>query len=132
MCPSATPSSLIGLLWHKEFAFRKLGPACSAVNHSSAEQSCFLVSPVFYAFVQYCLSSATNTHVKLTYASLLSSRPTLGGLLHQDRTDQTVVKTSLKLYSYLIAEGSEMFIVLCASILLVISILPSVHLQLSQ
>lgn len=82
--------------------------------------------------VQYHLPSATNTHVKLTYTFLFSSHPILGGPLHQARTDQTVVETSLKLYSYLITEGSEMFIVLCASILLVISILPSVHLQLSQ
>lgn len=52
----------------------------------------------------------SNTH---TYTFLLSSHTTLGGPLHQDRTDKTVVKTSLKPCSCSITEGSEMLIVLC-------------------
>lgn len=118
VCPSATPSSLIGLPRHKEFAFESLAqcvwPWISAPLNSLGFHC---EPPLFYAFVQYCWPTATNTHVKHTnthtYTFLLSSHTTLGGPLHQDRTDKTVVKTSLKPCSCSITEGSEMLIVLC-------------------
>lgn len=43
-----------------------------------------------------------------THTFLLSLHTTLGGPLHPDRTDKTVLKTSLKPYSCSIMEGSEM------------------------
>lgn len=88
---------------------------CLAVDQSSTEQYQFPLWASSFPCLSTILLDRIYKHPcqRHTYTALLSSHTTLGGLLHQDSTDKTVVKTCLKPYSCLITEGSEMLIVLC-------------------